>query len=551
VSAYTAHIDTFARDNLPPRRLWPELLFELPELRFPERLNCATELLDKMVAGGHAERPALRGEDSAWTYRELLEQANRIARVLVEDMGVVPGNRVLLHAPNTPMTAACWFAALKAGAIPVPTMPLLRGRELAVVVEKARIRHALVDKRLAAELDHARAQCPALDRVKFFFDDAPDSIERLAASKPPTFDNVETAADDVALIAFTSGTTGVPKGTMHLHRDVMATCECFPKYILKQTADDVVAGTPPLAFTFGLGGLLHFPLRYGASAVLIEQYTAQALLKAVKRFGITVLYTAPTMYRAMAEIAENYDLSSLRTCVSAGEALPAPTRAAWEKATGVRLIDGIGSSEMLYIFISAAGDDVRPGATGKVIPGYRATVLDKQGQPCPPGVVGRLAVKGPTGCRYLADERQTEYVENGWNVTGDAYRMDADGYFWYQARTDDMIISAGYNIAGPEVEAALLSHPSVAECAVVGAPDEGRGEIVKAYVVLAAGHARNEHLVKELQDHVKHAIAPYKYPRAIEFVDALPRTGTGKLQRYKVREWALAQQVSPARSAAR
>ncbi|MGB7543587.1 MAG: benzoate-CoA ligase family protein [Burkholderiales bacterium] len=554
MSAYTGHIDTFARDNLPPRSRWPELILELPELRFPDRLNCATELLDKAVAGGYANRPALwRKDGSVWTYRQLLHQANRIARVLTEDMGVVPGNRVLLHGPNNPMLAACWFATLKAGAIPVPTMPLLRNRELAVVVRKALIRHALVDKRLFAELEETRAQCPMLEHVKYFFDDAPDSVEQLAAAKPATFANVDTAADDVALIAFTSGTTGVPKGTMHLHRDVMASCECFPKYILKQIPDDIVAGTPPLAFTYGLGGLLHFPLRFGASSVLIEQYTPQALLETVKRYGVTVLYTAPTMYRAMAEIAQGYDLSSLRTCVSAGETLPAPTRAAWEKATGVRLIDGIGSSEMLYIFISAAGDDIRPGATGKVVPGYRATVLDDAGRPCPPGVVGRLAVKGPTGCRYLDDERQTTYVQNGWNVTGDAYLMDADGYFWYQARTDDMIISAGYNIASPEVEGALLTHPAVAECAVVGVPDEQRGQIVKAFVVLAPGHEKNEDMVKQLQEHVKRSIAPYKYPRAVEFLDALPRTGTGKLQRFKLRDLAggsQAPQAQPARETA-
>ena len=550
MKSYTGHIDTFARDNLPPRNRWPELIFELPELRFSDRLNCATELLDKAVAGGYANRPALwRKDGSVWTYRQLLHQANRIARVLTEDMGVVPGNRVLLHGPNNPMLAACWFAALKAGAIPVPTMPLLRNRELAVVVRKALIRHALVDKRLYAELEETRAQCPMLEQVKYFFDDAPDSVEQRAAAKPASFTNVDTAAEDVALITFTSGTTGVPKGTMHLHRDVMASCECFPKYILNQSPDDIVAGTPPLAFTYGLGGLLHFPLRFGASSVLIEQYTPQTLLETVKRYGVTVLYTAPTMYRAMAEIAHGYDLSSLRTCVSAGEMLPAPTRAAWEKATGVRLIDGIGSSEMLYIFISAAGDDIRPGATGKVVPGYRATVLDDAGRPCAPGVVGRLAVKGPTGCRYLDDERQTTYVQNGWNVTGDAYLMDSDGYFWYQARTDDMIISAGYNIASPEVEGALLTHPAVAECAVVGVPDEERGQIVKAFVVLAPGHGKSEDMVKQLQEHVKRAIAPYKYPRAVEFLDALPRTGTGKLQRFKLRDLAGGAQVPQAQPA--
>jgi 2-aminobenzoate-CoA ligase len=528
--------DGFAREHLPPRAQWPELVFDLPELQLPQRLNCAARLLDGAVARGWGARTAIRSRDLAWTYADLLERANRIARVLSENMGLVPGNRVLLHAPNTPMLAACWLGALKAGAVAVPTMPLLRARELSVIIDKARTSHALADRRLAADLDGARALSPTLREVRYFNHDAPDALERLAAAKPSSFDNVDTAGDDVALIAFTSGTTGVPKGTMHFHRDVAATCEVFPRQLVRQVESDVVAGTPPLAFTYGLGGLVHFPLRFGASAVLIEQYTPESLLETVSRFGVTVLYTAPTMYRAMTPLARNYDLRSLRSCVSAGEWLPAATRAAWEEASGVRMIDGIGSSEMLYIFIGAAGADVRPGATGRVLAGYRATVLDEKGEPCAPGVVGRLAVKGPTGCRYLADDRQRAYVQNGWNLTGDAYSIDADGYFWYQARTDDMIISAGYNIAAPEVEGALASHPAVRECAVVGAPDERRGQLVTAFVVLNPGYEGDEPMVSELQEHVKRTIAPYKYPRAIRFLHSLPRTATGKIQRFRLRQ---------------
>ncbi len=535
MSAASGHADSFAREHLPPRSRWPELLFELPELQFPPRLNCGAALLDR-AAERHGSRPAVRAAGVSWSYAEYLARANRIARVLVEDMRLVPGNRVLLHGPNTPQLAACWFAALKAGAIPVPTMPLLRARELAVIIDKARITHALADGRLAAEVQAARALSPFLREVVYYHGDGPEALEQRAKRKAEHFDNADTAADDVALIAFTSGTSGVPKGTMHLHRDVMATCECFPRHLLRQCETDVVAGTPPLAFTYGLGGLVHFPTRFGACSVLIEQYTPQALLEAVGRFGVSILYTAPTMYRAMTPAARSHDLSGLRAGVSAGEWLPAATRAAWEHASGVRLIDGIGASEMLYIFIGAAQDEVRPGATGKAIPGYQATVLDARGEPCPPGVVGRLAVKGPTGCRYLADERQSTYVQNGWNVTGDAYRMDEDGYFWYQARTDDMIVSAGYNIAAPEVEDALAGHPAVAECAVVGVPDERRGQIVKAFVVLRPGYAGDEAMVCELQEHAKSAIAPYKYPRAIEFLSALPRTGTGKVQRFKLRQ---------------
>jgi 2-aminobenzoate-CoA ligase len=531
----TAHVDTFARDNLPPRDQWPEFSCDLPEFRFPAQVNCAAPLLDDKVALGQGERIAVLTPDERWTYRQLLHQANRIANVLVEDMGLVPGNRVLLPSPNGPMLAACMFAVWKAGGIPVPTMALLRARELAQVTQKARITHALCDRRLAVELEGARANCPTLTQVRYFRDDGPDSVEHLASGKSPEFANVATAADDVALIAFTSGTSGVPKGAMHCHRDLLAICEGFPKHVVRHTQDDIVAGTPSIAFTYGLAGVFLVPLRYGASTVLIERYSPETLLETVSRFKVTVLYSVPLVYRSMAALAGNYDLSSLRACVSAGEYLPVPTRAAWEQATGVKIIDGIGSTELGQIFIAAAGADIRPGATGTVVPGYRAAVLDEHGRIAPPGTIGRLAVKGPTGCRYLADERQKTYVVNGWNVTGDAYLMDQEGYFFYQARVDDMIVSAGYNIAGPEVENALLAHSAVAECGVVGWPDAERGQIVKAFVVLRLGYQRGDDMVAELQEHVKRNIAPYKYPRAVEFVDSLPRTYTGKLQRFKLR----------------
>ncbi len=531
----TAHVDTFARDNLPPRELWPEFRFDLPELQYPERMNCATVLLDEMVRSGHGDRVAIRTPDGQCSYAQLLAQANRIAHVLVREMGLVPGNRVLLRGPNNPMMAASFLAVMKAGGICVGTMPLLRAKELTDIVTKAEVSHALCDKRLEAELAAALPACPTLKRIKYWYDDSPGSLDARCAAQPIEFANADTLAEDVALIAFTSGTTGKPKGTMHFHRDVIAMCDCFPRSCLKPAAHDVFIGTPPIAFTFGLGGMLCFPLRFGASTVLIEKLAPETLLKAVGDFKATILFTAPTMYRAMAGMAKDYDLSSLKKCVSAGEALPDATRQLFKQATGIEIIDGIGSTEMIHIFISHDPAHVRRGATGHAIPGYTATVLDDKGERCAPGVVGRLAVKGPTGCRYLADERQKNYVQNGWNVTGDAYMMDMDGYFHYQARTDDMIISAGYNIAGPEVEGALLAHPAVAECGVVGWPDEERGMIVKAFVVLKAGQPRGAAMVSELQEHVKRSIAPYKYPRAVEFVDSLPRTETGKLQRFKLR----------------
>ncbi|MFZ5510055.1 MAG: AMP-binding protein [Pseudomonadota bacterium] len=535
--SYTAHVDTFARDNLPPAAWQPEFLFELPELQFPERLNCATELLDKALAAGWGNRPCLIAPGLRWTYAELADKANRIARVLVEDLGVVPGNRVLLRGANTPMLAACWFAVMKAGAIAVATMPLLRAKELTEIINKAQVSHALCDGRIAEELTRAAPACPTLKHTLCFGGDG--GLEAAMARKAAGFNNVDTAADDTCILAFTSGTTGRPKATMHFHRDVMAICECWPRHVLRARADDVFIGSPPLAFTFGLGGLLLFPLRVGAATVLLDKVAPEQLLEGIGEFGATVCFTAPTSYRAMAGMAaqgRGAALRSLRKCVSAGEALPAATRTLWKDTTGIELIDGIGATEMLHIFISADEAQARPGATGKVVPGYRACIMDEQGRPLPPGQVGRLAVKGPTGCRYLADERQKEYVKDGWNYTGDAYLMDEDGYFFYQARTDDMIISAGYNIAAPEVEGALLAHPRVAECAVIGVADEERGQIVKAYVVPRPGATPSAELAKELQEFVKRTIAPYKYPRAIEFREALPRTETGKVQRFKLRE---------------
>ena len=534
---YTAHIDTFARDHLPPPDQWPELLFELPELNYPDRLNCAEELLDDAVTRGWGERTAILAPGGlSWTYAELKARANRIARVLVEDMRLVPGNRVLLRGPNSPMMAACWFAVMKAGGIAVATMPLLRAKELTDIIGKARISHALCDARLAAELDVARAACPTLTAVMQFQTDAADGLETLAATKSAEFVNVDTALDDTALIAFTSGTTGQPKGTMHFHRDVMASCDCWPRSVLRATPDDIFAGSPPLAFTFGLGGLLLFPLRAGAATLLLEKTSADALLQAVATHRVTVLFAAPTSYRAMALQAAQFDLASLRKCVSAGEGLPAATRKLWKDTTGIELIDGIGATEMMHIFISHDDTDARPGATGKPVAGYHACVMDDAGRPLPAGTVGRLAVKGPTGCRYLADERQLQYVQHGWNYTGDAYLVDDDGWFVYQARNDGMIVSAGYNIAGPEVEGALLGHPAVAECGVIGVPDDERGQIVKAYVALKAGFEPGDTIAKQLQEHVKQSIAPYKYPRAVEFIASMPRTETGKLQHFRLKQ---------------
>ena len=534
MASYSAYVDSFANDSLPPREEWPELVFDLPELRYPGRLNAAKALLDDMAEGESGNRPCVHGEHGVWSYRDLLEKANRIARALTEDMGLVPGNRVLLRAPNTPMLIASWFGVLKAGGVVVATMPLLRAGELSTIIEKAQISHALTDARLVEELETAREDVPVLSNVMTFGPEG--ELEGRMQAKPPDFETVETGAEDVALIAPTSGTTGEPKGCMHFHRDILAVCDTFARYLLDPQPDEIFTCTAPLAFTFGLGGLVLFPMRFGASTVPIEEPGPEALLKVTEFHRATTIFTAPTAYRALLKSAGEVDLSSLEKCVSAGEALPSATSDAWLEQTGFRIIDGIGSTEMLHIFISAADTDIRPGSTGKPVPGYQAIVVDEDMRPLPVGEVGRLGVKGPTGCRYLADPRQAEYVVGGWNVTGDSYQVDEDGYFWFQARTDDMIVSAGYNISGPEVEAALLEHDAVIECAVVASPDEERGNIAKAFVVPGEGTEGGEKLIEELQDFVKGRIAPYKYPRAIEFTDELPKTQTGKVQRFRLRE---------------
>ena len=537
--AASAHIDTFTRDNLPPRAEWPDFQFTLPELHYPERLNCVTELLDGWIGRGHGDAPCLVSPTETLTYGQLAERVNRIANVLVRDLGLVPGSRVLLRAPNNPMMVAAYFAVMKAGGVAVATMPLLRSKELCYPIAKAKIALALCDARLSEEMDKARAQSPDLQRLVYWGSGVADGLEAMMDQPGyQRFTACDTAGEDVCLIGFTSGTTGEPKGTMHFHRDILATCDSYGHHVLRAQGSDRFIGSPPLAFTFGLGGLVLFPLRVGASSIMLEKAAPEDLLAAMAQFHATICFTAPTAYRAMLAKINGHDISLLRKCVSAGEALPKATFDAWQAATGIKIMDGIGATEMLHIFIGSPEEAIRPGATGKPVPGYEARVIDDEGRDVAPGTVGRLAVRGPTGCRYLADPRQRKYVQGGWNVTGDTYVMDVDGYFWYQARSDDMIISAGYNIAGPEVESALLLHPAVAECGVVGVADEERGQVVTAYVVLRPGHSGDAAMTKQLQDYVKASIAPYKYPRAIEFVSELPKTQTGKLQRFELRRVA-------------
>ncbi|MEU5191698.1 AMP-binding protein [Streptomyces klenkii] len=552
----SVHADTFPRDHLPPAGQWPELLLGprdgvLPA--YPDRLNCGAELLDATIARLGPDRPAVHdGHGGLWTYGQLAAHVARIARTLTDDLGVVPGNRVLLRGPTSPWLAACWLAVMKAGAVAVTVLAAQRPHELATICELARIRHALCDARSLDGLHDIRpAQGQGL-RVTPFGGDTPGDLLRLAADKPSSYAAADTAADDVALIAFTSGTTGRPKGCMHFHRDVLAIADTFSAHVLRPGPGDVFAGSPPLGFTFGLGGLVVFPLRAGAATLLTDWRGPEQLLADIRRHRVSVLFTAPTAYRSMLERLEErpaaqdphtlptppapYDISSLRRCVSAGEHLPAALWDAWRRATGLRVINGIGATEMLHIFISAADDAIRPGTTGLPVPGYEARILGPDGRPLPDGEPGLLAVRGPTGCRYLADDRQRDYVRDGWNLTGDTYVRETTGHYRYVARADDMIISAGYNIAGPEVEEALLRHPDVLEAAVVGRPDERRGEIVVAFVVLRDGVPATAETVAELREFTKKEIVPYKCPREIEFLPALPRTPTGKLQRFRLRD---------------
>ena len=532
----TAHLDTFARDNLPPPDQWPE--FRLDQLDYPEHVNAAVELTDRMVERGFGDHTALIGHGRRRTYKELADWSNRLAQALIENYGVKPGNRVLIRSANNPAMIACWLAATKAGAVVVNTMPMLRAGELTKIVDKAEIGLALCDTRILDELVACAKDSSFLKSVVGFDGTANHDAEldRLALNKSVTLTAVPTGRDDVALLGFTSGTTGAPKATMHFHRDILIIADVYAKEVLKVRSEDVFVGSPPIAFTFGLGGLAVFPLRFGASAVLIENATPPNLVKIIETYRATICFTAPTAYRAMlAAMDEGADLSSLRLAVSAGETLPAPIYEAWTERTNVPILDGIGSTEMLHVFISNRLDDRRPGVTGKPVPGYEAKIVDQDFNEAPQGTVGRLAMRGPTGCRYLADARQQDYVQNGWNLTGDAFSQDEDGYFRFAARNDDMIVSAGYNIAGPEVEAALLTHESVSECAVIGLSHEERGQIVAAFIVLKPGVTPDEATAMRLQAHVQATIAPYKYPRTVRFVEALPKTQTGKIQRFQLR----------------
>ncbi|MFS2207335.1 AMP-binding protein [Variovorax sp. Varisp36] len=534
----SAQVDRFVHDRLPPAEQLPVFRYDLPELQLPDQLNLVEELLDKAASKGFGDNPMLRSPQGTLTYAQAAIEVNRIAQVLTEDLGLVPGNRVLLRGGNSVAMALSWLAVVKAGLIAVATMPLLRAKELGDIIEKAQPVAALCDGRLLDELAIAQREHPVLATViAFNRPEAPDSLSARAAKKSGVFTACPTASDDIALLAFTSGTTGKPKAPVTTHRDVLAMCETWPRHVLRARSDDIVIGSPPLAFTFGLGGLLVFPMWAGASVYFADApFTPEGLVKLINEVGATICYTAPTFYRQMAPFVKQHGMPSLRISVSAGEALPDATRQLWKEATGIEMLDGIGGTEVFHIYISAAGGDVRRGAVGKVVPGFTAKVVDDEGNEVPRGTVGKLALQGPVGCRYLDDPRQADYVKNGWNYPGDSFVQDDDGYFFYQARADDMIITAGYNVGGPEVEDALLKHPAVAECGVIGKPDADRGMIVKAFCVLKPGHEGDAALVKALQDHVKATIAPFKYPREIEFVAVLPRTETGKLQRFKLRQ---------------
>ena len=530
--------DCFVHDRLPPPEQLPRFVYDLPELQIPDRANLVEVLFRRAFERGYGERPFLRSDRIVLSYADALTRVNRISQVLKEDFALVPGNRVLLRGGNSIGMALAWLGVVNAGLVAVATMPLLRAKELGEIITKAQPALALCDMSLLEELQIAsQTQAVTFPTVPFNTMNAPGSLAVLSAAKSGAFTPCEMMADDIALMAFTSGTTGQPKAAVHSHRDVLAACEAWPRHVLNAQPDDIIMGSPPLAFTFGLGGMLIFPMAAGASVYYPSiAYTPEAMMRLVREVGATIIYTAPTLYRQMATFADRLATPSLRLCVSAGEGLPDATRQLWKEASGIDIVDGIGATEMFHIFISSGPDALRKGAIGKVVPGYTARVVDERGVEVPRGTLGKLAVIGPTGCRYLDDDRQLNYVKNGWNHPGDTFTQDADGYFFYHARADDMIITAGYNVAGPEVEEALLAYPAVAECAVIGVEDTARGMIIKAFVVLKPDQPADDSMVKALQDHVKLALAPFKYPRQIQFLEKLPRTETGKLQRFKLRQ---------------
>lgn len=540
----SAHIDTYVLDNLPPRSMWPDFnLAGLPEnITYPDQLNCAGLLLNDNIARGFGERPAIHFGDLIWSHNDLSARVDRIAKVLVEDFGLVPGNRVLLRGPNTPMLAASWLATVKAGGIAITTMPLLRANELSKIIDKSKAQIVLCDIAVDAELRKAAENAETLRHVSFFTNtgdsDVPGAdLDQAFSQKTGAFQAVATAATDPAIAAFTSGTTGQPKCAVHSHRDLMVSTDCFPRDIWQIEPDHVFSGSPPIAFTFGCGAFILIPLRFGASIALVETPTPENLLATIEKSRVTDLYTAPTMYRRMAALCDDFDISSLKHCNSAGEHLPPDTFQRWKDATGLSIIDALGSTEMFHNFMATPPDKLKPGSTGRPLQGFEAKLIDDRGNSVPDGEIGRLAVRGPNGCLYLDNiERQQDYVQDGWNITGDLMSRDAHGYYWYAGRSDDLIVSSGYNISGIEVEHVLLQHEMVAECAVIGAPDRDRGNIVKAFVVPSGKILNQAAFTKELQDFVKASMAPYKYPRAIELLDQLPRTPTGKIQRFKLRD---------------
>lgn len=523
--------DNFAHDNLPSVDLQPDYLYDLPQFQHPEMLNCVERLLDNHIKNGNGDAICIRTFEETWTYKDLFEKANQIAHALVDNLGLVSGNRVLLRSANNPMMVACWFAILKAGGIVVATMPLLRAKELTTIVDCAEISIALCDNDLADEMNQVESN---FLKAKSFY--RKGDLEQLMQSKPKSFDNYHSKSDSVALIGFTSGTTGLPKMTAHYHKDILNICEAFPVYSLQPTKEDIFTGSPPLGFTFGLGGLVLFPMYFGASTFLIEKPSPDLLLQAIQHHKISICFTAPTAWRIITTKVKEYDISSLRKCVSAGETLPLKVWEDWYEATGLKIIDGIGATEMLHIFISSNEKNMKPGATGKAITGYEAKIIDTLGNELPKNEAGRLAVRGITGCKYLnREEKQREYVENGWNITGDIFRRDEEGYFYFVARGDDMIISSGYNIAAIEVESVLLTHEAILECAVVGLPDSERGMLVCAHIVLHDRTKKTDEMKLNIQQWFKEAAAPYKYPRVINFVECLPKTETGKIQRFKLK----------------
>ena len=542
-------------EYLPPEEMRPEKVYSIPEVQdYPARLNPARELLDRNVEEGRGGKPALLFQDRVITYGALAEQANRLGNVLASH-GVEEEDRVVILSPNQPLSLVANFAALKLGAVPVPASPLLSPPEVSWVINNSEARALLVHTAMLPLVEKAR---PEFSSEPVVLGLAPPSDELSKAdveSVLPLMEKADAALeavlrekDRVGILLYTSGTTGKPKGVVHLVEEILAVADTFGHYGWKLRDDDVVFSPAPLAFAAGYGAMAIIPFRFGAAVSIMPRFEPEAAFETVQQHHATVLTILPTSYRKMLQVEgaeKRFDLSSVRMCTGGGEALTAETYGQWLDRFGLEIFEGFGTTEMFYVFVSVAvTEKAKPGSIGTPVPGYEVKVVSEEGNEVGPGEIGRMVAKGPTGTLYwrpqeengrLMESQRHAVVGKGWNVVGDYLYGDEDGYFWFVSREDDLIKSSGYRIGPEEIEMVILKHPAVADAGVIGVPDPVRGQNTKAFVVLTEGYAPSGELKQEIIDFCRNDIAVYKLPREVEFVETLPRTVTGKLLRRVLR----------------